>query len=99
MGGLQRGGKGDPRRGGLPPWTCRVIGLSTCPQMGSISNQGIWNAQTKTWEGSAILRTMEGDGALGEPSLKAASCSTQHILGIATCLGRLVHFARDDDQR
>ena len=38
-------------------------------------NEGIWNAQTKTWEGSAIRRTMEGDEArytgllLGTPSL------------------------------
>ena len=48
-------------------------------------NEGIWNAQTKTWEGSAIPRTMERDGAhytaflLGTPSLQAAGCSTQRI--------------------
>ena len=49
--------------GGDQPWTRRVIGVSTCPQVGSMFNEGIWNAQKKTWEGSAIPRTMEGDEA------------------------------------
>ena len=71
---------------GDQPWTQRVIGVSTCPQVGSIFNEGIWNAQKKTWEGSAIRRTMEGDEAnytaflLGTPSLQAAGSSTQQIL-------------------
>ena len=49
-------------------------------------NEGIWNAQKKTWEGSAIRRTIEGDEAnytaflLGKPSLQAAGCSTQQIM-------------------
>ena len=72
--------------GGDQPWTRRVIGVSTCPQVGCMFNEGIWNAQKKTWEGSAIPRTMEGDGAsymaflLGTPSLQAAGCSTHRIL-------------------
>ena len=72
--------------GGDQPWTRRVIGVSACPQVGSMFNEGIWNAQTKTWEGSPISRTMEGDEAkytaflLGTPSLQAAVCSTQRIL-------------------
>ena len=72
--------------GGDQPWTRRVTGVSTCPQVGSMFNEGIWNAQTKTWEGSANPRTMEGDEAnytaflLGTPSLQAAGCSTQRIL-------------------
>ena len=63
-----------------------MIGVSTCPQVGSMFNEGIWNAQTKTWEGSPNPRTMEGDEAnytafhLGTPSLQAAGCSTQRIL-------------------
>ena len=63
-----------------------MIGVSTCPPVGSMFNEGIWNAQKKTWEGSAIPRTMEGDVAnytaflLGTPSLKAAGCNTQGIL-------------------
>ena len=63
-----------------------MIGVSTCPQVGSMFNEGIWNAQKKTEEGSAIPRTMEGDEApytaflLGTPSLQAAGCSTQRIL-------------------
>ena len=67
-------------------WTRRVIGVSTCPQVGSMFNEGIWNAQTKTWEGSTIPRTMEGDEAhytaflLGTPSLQAAACNMQRIL-------------------
>ena len=71
---------------GDQPWTRRVIGVSTCPKLGSMFNEGIWNAQTKTSEGSAIPRTMEGDEAhytaflLGTPSLQAAGCSTQRIL-------------------
>ena len=56
------------------------------PPSGSMFNEGIWNAQTKTQEGSAIPRTMEGDEAhytaflLETPSLQAASCSMQRIL-------------------
>ena len=71
--------------GGDEPWTQRVIGVSTCPQVGSMFNEGIWNAQQKTWEGSAIPRTMEGDEAhytaflLGTPSLQAAGCNTPRI--------------------
>ena len=65
-----------------------MIGVSTCPQVGSMFNEGIWNAPTKTWEGSANPRTMEGDEAnytaflLGTPSLQAAGCSTQPILNL-----------------
>ena len=72
--------------GGDQPWTRRVIRVSTCPQVGSMFNEGIWDAQTKTWEGSANPRTMEGDEAnytdflLGTPSLQVAGCSTQRIL-------------------
>ena len=63
-----------------------MIGVSTCSQVGSMFNEGIWNAQTKTWEGSANPRTMKGDEAnytafiLGTPSLQAAGCNTQRIL-------------------
>ena len=72
--------------GGDQLWTQRVIGVSTCPQVGSMFNGGIWNAQTKTWEGSAIPRTMEGDEAhntaflLGTPSLQAGGCNREWIL-------------------
>ena len=63
-----------------------MIGVSTSPQVGSMVNEGIWNAQKETWEGTAIPRTMEGEEAhytallLGTPSLQAAGCSTQRIL-------------------
>ena len=63
-----------------------MIGVSTCHQVGSMFNEGIWNAQKKTWEGSAIPQTMEGDEAnytaflLGTPSWQAAGCSRQRIL-------------------
>ena len=70
--------------GGDQLWTRRVIGVSTFPKVGSMFNEGIWNAQKKTWEGSAIRRTMEGDEANYTafllPSLQAAGCSTQRIL-------------------
>ena len=75
-----------------------MIGVSTCPQVGSMFNEGIWSAQKKTWEGSATPRTMEGDEArytafvLGTPSLQAAGCSTQRIFEISTWLGPLVHL-------
>ena len=64
--------------GGDQPWKRRVIRVSTCPQVGSMFNEWICSAQMKTWEGSAIPRTMEGDEAnytaflLGTPSLQAA---------------------------
>ena len=32
--------------GGDQPWTRRVVRVSTSPQVGSISNEGIWNALT-----------------------------------------------------
>ena len=63
-----------------------MIGVSICPQVGSMFNEEICNAQKKTCEGSAIPRTMEGDEANytaflpGTPSLQAAGCSTQRIL-------------------
>ena len=72
--------------GGDQLWTRRVNGVSTCPQVGSMFNEGIWNAQMKTREGRAVPRTMEGDEAnytaflLGTPSLQAAGCTTQHIV-------------------
>ena len=81
--------------GGDQPWTRRMIGVSTCPQVGSMFNEGIWNAQTKTWEGSAIPRTMEGDEVnytaflLGTPSLQAAGGSTQRILKLPRAWGVL----------
>ena len=68
--------------GGDQRWRLRVIGVSTCPQVGSMFHEGIWKAQTKNWEGSAIPGTMEGDKAnytaflLWTPSLQAAGCST-----------------------
>ena len=71
---------------GDQPWTRRVIGVSTCPQVGSMFNEGIWNAQRKTWENSYIPRITEGDEAhytaflLRTPSLEVASCSIQPIL-------------------
>ena len=65
--------------GGDQPRTRRVIGVSTCLQVGSMFNEGIWNARKKTWEGSAIPRTMEDDEAhytaflLGTPRLLCKS--------------------------
>ena len=101
MGGLQGGGKGDPRGGGSTVDKEGDRG-STCAQVGSMLNGGIWNAQRKTWEGSAIPRTMDGDEAhytaflLGTPSLQAAGCRIATNLEIAACPGPLVHFAVDD---
>ena len=72
--------------GGDQPLTRRVIRVSTRPQVGSMFNEGIWNAQKKSWKGSAMPRTIEGDEAhyadflLGTPSLQDAGCSTQRTL-------------------
>ena len=38
--------------GGDQLCTQRVIGVSTCPQVGSMFNEGIWNARKKGWEGT-----------------------------------------------
>ena len=60
--------------------------MSTCPKVGSMFNEGIWNTQTKTWEGCAIPRTIEGDEAnyaafrLRTPSLQDARRSFQPIV-------------------
>ena len=57
--------------------------MSTCPKRGSMFNEGIWNAQRKTWESSDIPCTMKGDAAhytaflLGTPPLQATGCSMQ----------------------
>ena len=88
--------------GGHQPWTGRVIRPSTCPEVGSMFNEGIWNAQKKTWEGSAIWRTMEGDEAnytaLHPWDAFLASRWLQYAADfeMATCLGPLVHFALDN---
>ena len=79
-----------------------MILLSTCPQVGFMFNEGIWNAQKKTWEGSAFSRTTEHDEAhytaflLGTPSLQAAGCSTQRMLKLprAWVVVCILHFAR-----
>ena len=72
--------------GGDQPWTKRVIGVSTCPQVGSMFHEEIWNAQKGAWEGDNIPCTTEGDEAhytaflLGTPSLQAAGCTMQPML-------------------
>ena len=69
--------------------------MSTCPRVESMFNEGIWNAQKKTWEGRAIARTMEGDEAhyiaflLGTPSLQAAGCNIKPILKLPCARGVL----------
>ena len=74
--------------GGDQPWTHRVTGVSTCPQVGFMLNEEIWDAQREPWGGSAIPGTMEGDEAhyiaflLGTPSLQAAGCNVQTILNL-----------------
>ena len=86
--------------GGDQPWARRVIGVSTCPQVGSMINEGIWNAQKKTWEGSAIPRNMERGEAnytaflLGTPSLQAVGCSPQRILKLPRAWVVLCIFGR-----
>ena len=85
MGLVQRGASKEEAKvvlGGDQLWTRRVIGVSTCPQVGSMFNDGIWNAQKKIRGRSAIPRTMEGDEAnytallLGTLSLQTVGCST-----------------------
>ena len=72
--------------GGEEPWTRRVIGVSKCPQVGSMIDEEIWNVQKMAWEGRDIPRTREGGEAhyttflLGTPSLQAAGCNMQPIL-------------------
>ena len=44
------------------------MGLSTCPQGGSIFNERIWNTQKKAWEGKDVPRTGEGNEAAVPPS-------------------------------
>ena len=56
-------------------WTRRVIGVSTCPSM---FNEGIWDTQKKTLEGSASSRTMEVDeGAL--PNARLMKQLLEHV--------------------
>ena len=74
--------------------------MSTCPQVGSMLNEGIWNVQKKAWEGGDVTYTREGDEAhytallLGTPSLQAAGCSMQPILRLtrASVVLRILHL-------
>ena len=60
--------------------------MSTCPQVGSMFNEGIWNTKGKAWDGKSRPWTLERDHAhymgfiLGAPSLQAARCSMAPIL-------------------
>ena len=72
--------------GGDQLWTRRLIGVSTCPQVGSMFNEVIWRAQKKTWEGRAHYTH-------GLPSWDAFFASRFES---TTCLGCLVHFALDN---
>ena len=59
--------------------------MSTCPQLASTFNEGIWNAQKKAWQGGCIPWTRQGNEAhdtaflLGMPSFQAAGSSMQPI--------------------
>ena len=59
--------------------------MYTCPQVGSMFNEGIWTAQTKTWEGRAIPRFLKRgrNGQFLEAWLDIARC-----LGIRPSLAK-----------
>ena len=84
MGGLQGGGKGDPK-GGSTVDTEGFRGVHM-PPSGLHVQRGDLERATKAWEGSAIPRTIEGDEAhytaflLGTPSSQGAGCSVQRTL-------------------
>ena len=68
--------------GGDLPWLKRILGISTHPAVGSIMNQGIWNAETGEYERYEEVRTRDSDAQChaqytqGTPSLQAPGCST-----------------------
>ena len=74
--------------GGDQPWLRRLLGVSTCPQVGSLFNEGIWDHTQKEWRGDTVRRSMESDALhhsafqAGTRSLAAAGCSTTPILKV-----------------
>ena len=87
--------------GGDHPWTKRAIGVSTCPQVGSMFNEGIWDALKKGLGGGDIPPTRAADEArcggfiLWAPSWQAANCIMCPILCLARASVCLVHFRLD----
>ena len=84
-------GAADAWLGGDSPWVRRIIGITPAPQVGSLYNEGIWDSDAAVWRGKDVVRTTESDHAqrtsflLGTPSLKAAGCSVEPVVGIARC--------------
>ena len=90
QGTIHRGPKGDVaatlRPGGDMPFSRRVAGVCSAPQVASQFNEGVWHKEIGTWSGLEVRRTMERDHAhhacflAGGMSLQCAGCSvtTEH---------------------
>lgn len=46
--------------GGDSPWLRRILGISTCPQVGSLYNEGVWD-NILGWVRAHIRRTLTSD--------------------------------------
>ena len=72
--------------------------MSTCPQVGSMFNEGIWNAQKQNWESSDIPCTMEGGlltGRLG--GVNASLCQDLLVIVAERRAGWSVYGAPPPD--
>ena len=81
----------DAWLGGESPRVRRIIGITPASQVGSLYNEGIWDADAAVRRGKDVVRTTESDHAqrtcflLGTPALKAAGCSVKPVVVIARC--------------
>ena len=49
--------------GGDQPFICRLIGVSTSPQVGSIYNMGVWGKAAAAWLRVDVRRTLDNEAA------------------------------------
>ena len=76
----------DIEGGGDQPWVRRVTGVSTCPQVASVFNEGV--LRDGEWVGADTKRTLERQKEHwlrfldGGTSLSCAGCSTEPLLRV-----------------
>ena len=83
---LLAGGGGG---GGGQPWLQRLLGNNVAPQVGSISNQAVWDNTARRWNGVNARRTTKSNAANHLPycatgnNLVAARCTAEPLVVMA----------------
>ena len=77
--------------GGDQPLICRLIGVSTSPQVGSIYNMGVWDKAAAAWLRVDVRRTLDNEAAARQQyqvtgrSLDNGGCIAQPHIMIDRC--------------